>query len=207
MSKPSRTAPCSPLMSRHNDPMESVFVEDSTYSSSSLFVLPSSFKLKFTEDEAVLTDDDLVTRLQLYRLVSFPKLDERLNFIVSSLSPNFTIQTRDPFKLFDRFQQTEYEEDEFKNRPAPKCNDFFQNTLCVDSDAYIPWLEEMDDDQMDQSSAMDEEAVEDVAAVQRAAVQRVRRRPSERITKKKLAKKIVDKYGTGTTSEKAVRLE
>ncbi|KAL4570647.1 hypothetical protein LXL04_026306 [Taraxacum kok-saghyz] len=33
----------------------------------------------------------LVTRLQLYRLVSFPKLDERLNFIVSSLSPNFTI--------------------------------------------------------------------------------------------------------------------
>ncbi|KAL4576945.1 hypothetical protein LXL04_013046 [Taraxacum kok-saghyz] len=52
-----------------------------------------------------------------------------------------------------------------------------------------------------------EEAVEDVAAVQRAAVLRVRRRPSERITKKKLAKKIVDKYGTGTTSEKAVRLE
>ena len=49
------------------------------------------------------------------------------------------------------------EEDEFKNRPAPKCNDFFLNTLCVDSDAYIPGLEEMDDDQMDQSSQMDME--------------------------------------------------
>ena len=45
-----------------------------------------------------------------------------------------------------------------------------------------------------------------MAEVQRAAGQRVRR-PSERITKIKLAKKIVDKYGTGTTSEKAVRLE
>ncbi|KAL4560943.1 hypothetical protein LXL04_033100 [Taraxacum kok-saghyz] len=58
----------------------------------------------------------------------------------------------------------------------------------------------------------DEEAVagdqEEVVAgdqEEAVAVQRVRRRQSERITKMKLAKKIVDKYGTGTTSEKAVR--
>ena len=49
------------------------------------------------------------------------------------------------------------EEDEFKNRPPPKCNDLFLNTLCGDSDAYISGLEDLDDEDMEHSSDIDRE--------------------------------------------------